>query len=160
MPAPKFEDLIAEMEEAGVDSAFIERAREAFDASPLRQELKTTKAEVAAAIERAQKAETGLLSSTFKELGITAKPTAFALPADLDRTDRDAVQAWAVDQGLIAPPAPNADSQTLDAYDRIAAASNGAAAAGAAGDPAAALLNPNLTEEEFWAQAEAAGLTS
>lgn len=159
MPAPKFEDLIAEMEEAGVDPAFIDKAKEAFAASPLRKELADTKAEVAAAIERAQKAESGLLTTTFKELGITAKPTAFNLPDDLDRLDPEAVRGWAVDQGLIAAPEANATDENLDALDRIAAASVGAGASSAA-DPGAALLNPNLSRDEFYAQAKATGFAS
>lgn len=158
MPAPKFEDLIAEMEDAGVDSAVIDKAKEAFAASPLRKELADSKAEVAAAIERATKAETGLLSSTFKELGITAKPTAFNLPADLDRMDPEAVRGWAVDQGLIEPPQANVDEQTLDTLDRVHAASIGAGAT--ATDPTAALVDGNLSREEFYATAKAHGLAS
>lgn len=157
MPA-KFEDLIAEMEEAGVDPAFIDRAKEAFDASPLRKELKDAKAAEAAAIERASKAENGVLGGHFEALGIKAKPTAFNLPADLDRTDRDAVQAWAVDQGLIEPPQPKVQDQTLDAMDRINDASNGAGQSALTDQAMAALQAGN--EAEFWAQADAAGLTT
>lgn len=149
---PKFEDLIAEMEEAGVDPAFIERTRETFEASPLRKELREAKDAAQAAIDRATKAESVALTGTFKELGITAKPTAFALPENLDRTDRDAVQAWAVEQGLIEPPAPAVPGEQLDAMDRIAAASTGAGAVSA--DPTARVLSAS-SAEEFWAEAEA-----
>lgn len=158
MPAPKFEDLIAEMEDGGVDPTFIERAKEAFAASPLRQELREAKAEAAAAIERAAKAETGVLGGHFEALGIKAKPTAFALPADLDRLDRDAVASWAVDQGLIDPPQPKVADDTLDAQDRIADAAVGAGAS-ALTDQQHAVLAAG-SEAEFWSQAEAAGLTA
>jgi hypothetical protein len=154
---PKFEDLIAEMEEAGVDPAFIDKTRATFEASPLRQELKQAKEQAQAAIDRANKAENVALTGTFKELGIKAKPTAFALPDDLDRTDRDAVQAWAVEQGLVDPPAPDVPNDQLDALDRVAAASTGAGAVSA--DPLAKVIDAN-SEAEFWAQAEANGLTA
>lgn len=154
---PKIEDLIAEMEDAGVDPAFIAKTRETFEASPLRKELKEAKDAAQAAIDRATKAENVALTGTFKELGITAKPTAFNLPDDLDRTDREAVQGWAVEHGLIEPPAPRVAGETLDAMDRIGAASQGAGAVTA--DPTAAVVSAD-SEQEFWAQAEAAGLTA
>ena len=157
MPAPKIEDLIAEMEGSGVDPAFIDRFKEATAASPLRKEIADAKAELAAVIERASKAEGGLLAATFTELGIKAKPTAFALPADLDRTDRDAVSAWAVEQGLIDPPQPRVGDDVLDAQERIAQAAVGAGVS-ALSDRAQAALAAN-DEESFWAEVEAAGLS-
>lgn len=158
MPAPKIEDLIAEMESSGVDPDFIERFKEATSASPLRAELKAKDAELAAAVERLAKAENGVLSSTFNALGIKAKPTAFNLPADIDRTDREAVAAWAVDQGLIDPPQPKVGDDVLDAQDRIAAAATGATPS-ALSDAQQRVLAAG-TEAEFWAEAQAAGLTT
>lgn len=151
-----FEDLLEEAAEAGVDPDLIDRFRAASDASPLRKEVKDTKAQLEAAIARAQKAEGVALSQQFKELGIKAKPSAFKLPDDLDVTDADALQTWAVDQGLIDPPAPKVPDEHLDALDRIADASNGATGRV---DPTDAVIAAG-SEEEFWRQAEQAGVTS
>lgn len=151
-----FDDLLEEAAEAGVDPDLIDRFRAASEASPLRKELRETKAQVEAAIERAQKAEQVALATQFKELGIKAKPTAFKLPDDLDVTDSTALQTWAVDQGLIDPPAPKVPDEDLDTLDRIANASNGASGTV---DPADAVINAP-SEEEFWRQAEQAGVTS
>lgn len=154
---PKFEDLIAEAREAGVDADWIANLEAAYDASPLRKELKETKETLQAAIDRANRLEQSALSGTFKELGIKAKPTAFNLPQDLDKTDVEAVKAWAVDQGLIDPPPPPASDGDLAAMERIAQAGTGSVGAP---DAAAALLDPNLSEDEFWQRAEASGLAS
>lgn len=152
-----FDELLAEAEEAGVASDLIERFRAASEASPLRKELKDTKAQVQAAIERAQKAEQVALATQFKELGIKAKPSAFNLPADLDFTDQDALREWAVDQNLIDPPEPQVPSDHLDALDRVAAASEGATPGRV---NAADVVLQAGSEEEFWREAEAAGLTT
>lgn len=151
-----FEDLLEEATEAGVDPDLIERFRAASDASPLRKELKDQKTQLEAAIQRAQKAEQVALATQFKELGIKAKPSAFNLPADLDVTDTDGLQAWAVDQGLIDPPAPKVSDGHLNALDRIADASNGASGTV---DPVDAVIGAQ-DEDEFWRQAEQAGVTS
>lgn len=151
-----FEDLLEEAAEAGVDPELIDRFRAASEASPLRKEVRDLRTQLESTIERAQKAEQAALSTHFKELGIKAKPSAFKLPDDLDVTDSEALQTWAVDQGLIDPPAPKVPGEHLDALDRIANASNGATGQV---DPADAVIAAD-SAEEFWHQAEQAGLTS
>lgn len=146
MPSNSFEDLLAEAEEVGVDPDLIERLRAASAASPLRAEKKQAEERAAAALERAIKAENAALTSTFEKLGIKAKPSAFNLPEDLDRTDFDAVQGWAVEQGLAEPPKADVPVEHLDAEDRIHAATAGAGGAPSVIDRALATDN----EDEFW----------
>lgn len=152
---PKFEELLAELEERGMDAEDVGRLKEAFEATPLRQELKQTKAEAQAAMERATKAEQAALRSSFEKLGIKAKPEALAIPDTVDRLDHDAVQAWAVEVGLAEPSKPDVPAEELDALDRIA--ESGVGASGAV-TPSDRLLSAP-SEEEFWAEAERAGVT-
>jgi hypothetical protein len=152
---PKFEDLVAQAREAGVDADWLADLEAAYDASPLRKELKDAKEQLQGAIDRANRLEQSALTGTFKELGIKAKPTAFALPADLDKTDVEQVRTWAVDQGLIDPPPPPAPDADVAAMDRIAMAGTGSVGAP---DADVAAINAS-SEEEFWQVAEASGLT-
>lgn len=151
-----FEELLDEAADAGVDPDLIDRFRAASEASPLRKEVKELRTQVEQATARAQKAESAALSQHFKELGIKAKPSAFKLPDDLDVTDTEALQTWAVDQGLIDPPEPKVSAEHLDALDRVAEASAGSTGRVDPTDAVIAAENP----EEFWQQAEQAGLTA
>ena len=73
---------------------------------------------------------------------------------DGDQTP-EALRATAQDLGFVAAPPPEVPDAEVQAHQRIAQASQGADAS--TPDPLAGALNAQ-TEQEFWAQAEAAGV--
>lgn len=161
-----FDALIGELEEAGLDESYIDRLRSVTAASPIRKERDAYKADAIAALDRAQRAEAKALAASFRDMGITMKPSALRLPDDLDVTDDDKLRAWATDAGLIA--AVQSVDQSMSNEERQAHANVAAASAGATTPPAAnskesllARLDPakGLTEEQFWAEARSAGIT-
>ena len=151
----KFEDILAEMREQGLDESYADELSKAWQASPLRQAAET-------AAERARKAETALLRSTFKELGISVKPDHLRLPDDLDPTDSDRIKAFAVDAGLLTPdPEPTPDpavTADLQAQQRITAATAGAGEVNPDADFQEA-LNQARNEREVMAVLERFGRT-
>lgn len=120
----KYEDLLKEAEESGeIPSTWLDRIRNTYEASGLRTDLKDTREKYRAALEENETLRTGVLTTTFKSLGISANPKAFALPSDLNPTDEEAVSNWAQDMGLI----PKVETTTGDeraVHDRISSASN------------------------------------
>lgn len=151
-----FEELLAEAEEVGVPEDLLDRFKAAAEASPLRKELKDTKAQLQTHIDRAQKAEAVALATQFEKLGIRGKPQSYRLPDDVDVTDEEALRVWAVDNGVLDPPKPDVSDGHLDALDRVAAASDGATTGRI--DPSDAVMQAE-SEEEFYRRAAEAGLT-
>ena len=162
----KFEELLEDMRQAEIDESFVAELEGAWSASPLRRERDEAKSAAQAALERAQKAEQVALEARFADLGIKAAPSAFRLPDDFDVTDPAKVRAWAESVNLI-EAASNDDQTTAEerkAHEQAAAAGIGAAppptGAGAQIENVLAQLDPNLPEKEFWARAQALGVTN
>lgn len=120
----KYEDLLKEAEESGeIPSTWLDRIRNTYEASGLRTDLKDTREKYRAALEENESLRTGVLTTTFKSLGISANPKAFALPSDLNPTDEEAVSNWAQDMGLI-PKVETTPSDERAVHDRISSASD------------------------------------
>lgn len=120
----KFDEQIQSLVEAGQMTP--EAAEAVRDASTVRRDAETAQERAAAAEARAEAAEAKVLASTFRSVGIKAKPSALNLPKDLTPDDEDAVRAWAVDNGFLDPPPPKTDSAELAEHERQAQASAGA----------------------------------
>lgn len=153
----KFEDLLQEAEDAGVDPDWLERLRAASEGSPLRKEKKELETQLQGAIDDRNKFRSFALQSQFKELGVTVKPDVLNIPTDLDPLDSDGVREWAVSMGLAEPPPPATPPEEQDAHQRLvdAAAGGQTPQARTARDE---ILSAN-SKEEFYAKARAAGLT-
>lgn len=136
-----FDVLVDELADAGLDESYIERLKK-WSGSPLRKERNEARQEADALKERVAKAEAKTLEATFKELGITVKPTALRLPDDLDVLDDTKVREWAVEQGLAEPPPPDTPEEEVAAHERVQAAG-----AGAAGNTGPSTLKPEDTAE-------------
>jgi len=126
MSPRSMEEILDEQEAEGLD---VSEARAAWAASPLRKEREE-------AIKRAETAETlyrqAVAANQLRDLGVTIKPTALVLPADLDWTDTSKVRQWAVDAGLpVTPEPPPAPPEPSAAgHDRITDAVQGIAPPG------------------------------
>lgn len=148
----KFKQLFEEARNSGVDSEWVDKFENTFEASGLRKDNVTIKEENRLLRETATKLKSGLLKDRFEKIGITISPSVLNIPDDLDPSDPEKVQSWAEEMGLITKQetTPPSERQT---HDRIAAASN-------EGNqtivPSIDDLDPTkLSEEEFWQKAQA-----
>lgn len=148
----KYTQFLEDAKKSGeISDEWLERIQSTYEASGLRNDIRSER-------ERADKLQTSLrtlhtslLTDKFKEMGIPGKPSAYSLPDDIDPTNPESIQTWAVDQGLI-QPVTTTESSERAAHDRIANASTDGPT------PTISLdgLDPNkLTEDEFYAYAEA-----
>lgn len=151
----KFDDLIQQARDAGVDESWLEQLQ---DASPLRKDNRELEEKLGKAIEREGKYRGAALRGQFNRLGIKIKPDALNIPGELDATDDDAVQAWAVDMGLAEPPPPTVPPTEVDAHRKIDEATRGTTPP-TPPDARDEILS-STNEEEFWAKARAAGMVS
>jgi len=127
MAPSDFDELITEMEEAGLDDSYIDRLRKASDGSPLRRENAEIRKQAEAALAQANTYKGLVANAQFRELGINIKPEALRTPDDLDWTDQSKVRDWAVSSGLLAPPEPEPDATAeVEGHDRINNAVTGA----------------------------------
>lgn len=136
--ARKFEEIVAEMTQQGLDESYVSELSEAWSASPIRKERDAIAAERDALRD-------AVLNTKFEKFGVKVKPQALVRPADLDITDDDKVKGWLTDLGVIdqAPAADAAVDADLAAQGRIDTATAGA------GSPA-----PNATFHEDIAKAQ------
>lgn len=146
----KFKQLFEEARNSGVDSEWVDRFENTFEASGLRKDNVTIKEENRLLRETATKLKSGLLKDRFEKIGITISPNVLNIPDDLDPSDPEKVQSWAEEMGLVTkqettPPVERAT------HDRIAAASN-------EGNVTSIPSNADIQtmgEDEFWKQAAA-----
>jgi hypothetical protein len=142
-----FEEILAEMADAGVTADFIERLRKASEGSPLRKQIDELTKERDGLLSENGKYRADSLQARFDALGIRIKPDALKIPDDLDPLDEKKVTEWAVGMGLIDQPALSEEEQQLAddlaAQDRIAAAGAGAPP----GPGAGAVLTPEAVAE-------------
>lgn len=144
--ADKFEELFEEAMTSGkVDSEWLDRFRSNFEASPLRNEIKSLKEREKALREQATQYRNGLLQDKFSKLGITISPSILNIPEELNPADDDGFKDWAVKSGLVKDE-PTTPEPERAVHDRIAAVSNESSPAGIDNT---ALLNTD-NEEEFW----------
>ncbi len=144
----KFKELFEEARNSGMDSEWVDRFENTFEASGLRKDNVAIKERFQTVAEENKTLKSGLLKTRFSELGIKLNPDILSLPDDLNPADADGVKTWAVASGLIedTPTTPVADRQV---HDKIANASNEGSATTI---PSASDLN-SMSEEEFWKQA-------
>ena len=121
--ARKYEEIIAELRERGLDETSIDELTEAWSASPIRKERDAIAAERDALRD-------AVLSTKFEKFGVKIKPQALQRPSDLDITDDDKLKNWLTDAGVLTPePEPTPDpavTADLQAQQRMAAATAGA----------------------------------
>lgn len=151
----KFEDLLEEALDAGVDPEWVERVRAASDGSPLRQEKKQLEQQLKEATENATRYRTAALSGVFSQLGVKVKPDALNIPPDLDPLDAEKVREWAEGMGLAEPAPPATPPEEQDAHQRLVDAAAGGATPQA--QTARDEVLSATTKEEFLAKARAAG---
>lgn len=148
----KFKQLFEEARNSGVDSDWVDRFENTFEASGLRKDNQTIKEENRLLRETATKLKSGLLKDRFEKIGITISPSVLNIPDDLDPSDPEKVQSWAEEMGLVTKTetTPPAERQT---HDRIAAASN---EGNVTIVPSLEDLDPTtMSEEEFYKKAAA-----
>jgi hypothetical protein len=147
----KYTQFLEDAKKSGeIPDEWIKRIEDTYEASGLRNDVRTER-------ERAQKLETdlrslriGLLTDKFKEMGIPGKPTAYSLPDDMDPTNIESIQSWAVEQGLITPP-QTTEPASREVHDRISQASN---EGGNSSIPSSEELDPRkMSETEFYEHA-------
>lgn len=97
----QFEELLGEIEDAGLSPELLGRLKNATAASPIRAERDAAKAEAEAARREAAELKAYAMRATFKEAGIAINPAALNLPADLDYKNAEAVRTWGTEMGLI-----------------------------------------------------------
>lgn len=148
----KYTQFLEDARKSGqIPDEWIQRIEDTYEASGLRNDVKTHQEKVKQLEEKYRVLQTGLLTDKFKEMGIPGKPTAYSLPDDIDPTNPESIQTWAVDQGLIQPP-QTTDNDTRAVHDRIAAASTDGAGPTISLDD----LDPRkLSEDEFYEKAAA-----
>ena len=155
-----WEALKRDMQDAGVTDDFIGRIEAANAASPLRKEMGEWKTKAEQAAEKAARYEKAAIGQFLSSNGFKGKPDALNIPADLDPLDPTALQSWAVDMGLIEPPAPSTEEQQrqaeLKAHERVDAASAGTTTSGPRDEARAKALSAQ-SEAEFWAAAREGG---
>jgi hypothetical protein len=120
-----FDDLLDEIREAGLSDDLLGRLKSATAASPIRAERDEwkTKAEQAAA--EARELRAAVMSTTFKDAGISINPAALNLPADLDFRNVEAVREWGSTMGLVStqstppltPPSEQQGARSFHAPD-------------------------------------------
>lgn len=98
---PGIDELLEELAGRGLAAADADRLRGAYEASPIRKELKETKDLLKTAQENEAKHLASVRAANFEKVGIKVKSNLLATPADLDVTSEDAVKAWAITEGLI-----------------------------------------------------------
>lgn len=158
-----FDDLLDEARQAGVQEDWITRVKAASDGSPLRKERDEWKQKAETHAEKAARYEKAAIGQFLAGNGFKGKPDALNIPADLDPLDQTALTTWAVDMGLIEPPAPSTEDQqtqaNLEAHGRVDAASAGTGTPGPKDEARQKALSA-ATEAEFWAAAKEAGFVS
>lgn len=160
MSPRKFEELLEEMREAGLDESYISDLENAWKASPIRAERDEARAQAQAALDEANRYRSVVAASRFRDLGIRIKPDALRTPEDLDWTDEDKVRSWAQDSGLIDPAPPAGDNisdEERQAHERINESMHGAIPPGVREDVTAQIAAAQ-SPEEVMALVRAAGL--
>lgn len=156
-----FDDLLAELRDAGVQDNYIDRLKAASDGSPLRKERDEWKTKAETAMQEAQRYRTATIGGFLTQLGFAGNPDALNIPAELE-PNRDAVTGWAVEMGLVAKPEPSPEEQARAAeeagHERVVAATAGAQAPLPKQDEARAKVLAAGTEAEFWKAAQEAGM--
>lgn len=109
---PGIDELLEELAGRGLASADADRLRNAYEASPIRKELKETRDQLKASQENEAKHLATARAATFEKVGIKVKSNLLATPADLDVTSEDAVKAWAITEGLIEAQGGDAGTST------------------------------------------------
>lgn len=146
--ADKFESLFEEARNSGLPEDWVDRFQTTFEASGLRKDNLTVKEENRLLREQTTKLQAGLLRDRFTKLGITANPDYVKVPDDLDPANEDGVKEWAVKAGLLTAK-PTTEPEIRATHDRIAAATN------EGNVPSVPVIDPNMSEEAFWAAAQA-----
>lgn len=157
---PGIDELLEELAGRGLAAADAERLRGAYEASPIRKELKETKDALKVSQEKEALHLASLRDATFKQVGIKVKPNLLATPADLDVTSLDAVKAWAITEGLVDGSAE--EVQTPDAEKEAINKAQGAGTGTkpiANGDEAFAQVVQGATSfEDYTSRLTAAGI--
>lgn len=156
MPERKYEEILQELEDAGVSSNHIAELQR-FNGSALRQERDQAKKDAEDAVTQAQRYRSFALTGQFEKLGVKVKPDALNIPTDLDPLDDEKVRDWAVGMGLAEPPPPAVPAEDQQGHQALVDAS-----AGATGTPRHDARQSVLeagSEEEFWARARAGGFS-
>jgi hypothetical protein len=126
----KFDELLQEMLDAGVQEDFVDRLRQASDGSPLRKERDE-------AVKEAGRLRGFATKSAFSKVGIKVSPEVLSLPKDLDVTDEALVREWAEKHGIVEPePKPEASAAELEEGQQIEGAMSTTAV------PATGILTP------------------
>lgn len=149
MATDKYTKFIEDAQASGeIPEEWIDRIKDTYEASGLRNDYRTERERATALEAQLATLRNGLLVDRFKAMGIPGSPTAYSLPADLDPTDPEKLETWAVDMGLVQRQSTTTP-ELRSTHDRIAAASNEGS------EPAAPPITGNESEEEFWAKAQA-----
>jgi hypothetical protein len=163
----KLEDEIAALEAEGLDPAIIDRLRNTVDTNGLRQDLKRTKAaatETATENEqlmaRLSRLEDSAWRSGLRDIGVGVNPSILTRPVDLDITDPEAMRKFALDNALIAGTPTGQNASDLRAHDRITSLTGAAETPPSPNDEKKLAVINAQSEDEFWAKAEEAGLTT
>lgn len=133
-----------------IPDEWIKRIEDTYEASGLRNDVRTERERANQLEEKYRTLQVGLLTDKFKEMGIPGKPSAYSLPDDIDPTNPESIQTWAVEMGLIQAPTTTEPVERA-VHDRIASASTDGPALTTSLDD----LDPTkLSEDEFYRRAE------
>lgn len=141
MPDNK-KDLLDELKEAGLDDDWIDRIRDWNAASPLRKAAKSAEDRAREAEEKYARLHKVAINAAFKEAGIRVNPALLSLPDDLDITDQQAFNKWAIDNGLRDSNSTNVENeQELRSHEEV----NEIAAGG--DNPSSSIITPLQASE-------------
>lgn len=145
----KFKAMFDEARDAGVDADWVSKFESAFEATPLREEIKSTKERMKEIAEANQRYRDSLLETKFSAYNVSIKPSALRIPDDLDVTDDEKVEGWLVQSGLTSAR-PTTDPEVRATHDRIANAGN---EGNSTGIDLSQLDPSKMSEDEFWEKA-------
>lgn len=148
----KYTQFLEDAKASGeIPDSWLQRIQDTYEASGLRNEVRSERERADNLQTSLRTLQTSLLTDKFKEMGIPGKPSAYSLPDDIDPTNVESIQTWAVDQGLIQPVTTTPPAERA-AHDRIANASTDGPTPTISLDD----LDPTkLSEDEFYRRAEA-----
>lgn len=152
---PTIDEILQDLAEKNYEHA--NDLKSAYDASGLRKERDDYRSQAEAAMKEASELRGAVLQSTWQKVGAAGNPQLIQLPPDLDIRDEAAVREFA-QQGGFAKAEPQVPVQEQQTYQRIAQAATDATPPTA--PDAKQALRGATSEDDFWAKADQAGLTS